>query len=193
MSDNTLNNQTRFGILVLVCLSLAMFLFSGSDEDVVVGPTGEPYDKPDTVLVNPRIQFTNVDGKLTYDVKASSAYLSGKDGSLTLKGIRVEYFQADEFGVDAVGWKLRADQGRMSPERDRLDLDGNIVAIGGTEPPAKVVMDAVTIEPEEERAISRSPVIITQNNTRLTADKIEILFSRSFMRMVGEVRAYHEL
>lgn len=193
MRSNDMNFSSKVLIGLLMCIALALFWYSNNDDEIIVDAKGEPYAKPDTVLVNPRIQFTNVDGKLTYDVQASSAYLSGRDGSLSLKGIEVQYFQPDDYGADAVGWKLRADRGKMSAARDTLDLDGDIVAIGGAQPPATVKMDAVTIEPEEERAISRSAVEITQNNTRITAQQIEILFSRSFIRMIGNVRGYHEL
>lgn len=101
-----------------------------------------------------RMTVTGANGKPLYRIRAREALHYPNDWT-ELHTVHVTYLTAT-----APPWHLRADQARMPPSRQQIDLSGHVVARGTLNSGAPVVLNApsMTVFPDSKRLQSDARV-----------------------------------
>lgn len=116
-----LQHPVRFTLLLGAALLTGFLVFrspSTDDATPAAAHLGFGYYVKDA-----RLTGTGPDGQILYRVTTTAAEQVLADGTITMRNVTVDYEPAAQ-----VPWKLRADRGQIPPDRNIIELLGNVVA-----------------------------------------------------------------
>mgnify|MGYP005811552779 CR=1 FL=1 len=181
----------RLMFLVLVALVTTWLVLRGSGpgEDEDSGPrlTRGYYVK------DARLTGTGPDGAILYRVSTTSAEQQLANGTITMQDVRVDYEPAAE-----VPWKLRADRGQIPPDRNIIELSGDVVAettitSAGTRgrssaAPLLIKTDYLELDPEAYIARTENKVAVERGRDTLRARGMRVYLKQDRLQFDSEVR-----
>jgi LPS export ABC transporter protein LptC len=116
-----LQNWTRLLLLTFAAAASIMLVLHNSNE---------PAEKPSTArlgigyyMTDAELIVTGEDGQTRYRVRTENATQNPDAGSISLDKVFVEYDP-----LSAVPWELRADSGHIPPDRNTIELRGDVIA-----------------------------------------------------------------
>lgn len=127
---------------------------------------------------------TAADGTVLYTVRTSSARQVSESDSIELADILMDY------GAPAsMPWKVRADRGRIPAGARVIELQGNVVAVSGNEPPDQTVIntESLAIEPGTMRASTKQRVRLSFNDRHLYATGLQADFRANNLKLLSNV------
>jgi LPS export ABC transporter protein LptC len=145
-----------------------------------------------------RLTGTGTDGKVLYRVGTTAAEQLLADGTITMRDVTVDYEPAAE-----VPWKLRANQGQIPPDRNIIELAGDVVATTAStaaEPakataegrtsgaPLVIRTDYLELDPEAYVASTESFVAVERNRDTLNAKGMRVYLKQDRLQFNAEVR-----
>jgi len=145
-----------------------------------------------------RLTGTGPDGQILYRVATTAAEQVLADGTITMQDVTVDYEPAAQ-----VPWKLRADRGQIPPDRNIIELLGNVVAsteATGVIPadaaakgrskvaPLLIRTDYLELDPEAYVARTESFVAVERNRDTLHAKGMRVYLKQDRLQFNAEVR-----
>jgi len=191
-----LQHPLRFLALLVAALFTGFLVFRTGPKDASSQPAprlGLGYYVKDA-----RLTGTGIDGKILYRVGTTAAEQLLADGTITLRDVTVDYEPAAE-----VPWKLRANQGQIPPDRNIIELIGDVVATtastaadpaqataGGRTRAAPLVIrtDYLELDPEAYVASTESFVAVERNRDTLNARGMRVYLKQDRLQFNAEVR-----
>jgi lipopolysaccharide export system protein LptC len=116
-----LQHPVRFALLLGAALLTGFIVLRGPSTEDPTAPRarlGLGY-----YVKGARLLGTGPDGQILYRVTTTAAEQQLADGTITMRDVNVDYVPAAE-----VPWKLQADRGQIPPDRNIIELMGNVVA-----------------------------------------------------------------
>jgi len=185
----------RFAMLVgaAVLTSVLVYLAPSSEEaPVATARLGLGYYVKDATLTG-----TGADGEVLYRVTASAAEETLKDGTVTLQDVTVDYEPAVQ-----IAWKLKADRGQIPPDRNIIQLSGDVVATteaavdksaappkGRTSAaPLLIRTDYLELDPETYIARTERMVAVERSGDTLLARGMRVYLKQDRLQFQSEVR-----
>jgi LPS export ABC transporter protein LptC len=140
---------------------------------------------------------TGEDGQILYRVTASAAEETLRDGTVTMQDVNVDYEPAGE-----IPWKLKADRGQIPPDRNIIQLSGEVVATTGvaadkeTAPPKGrtgtapllIRTDYLELDPETYIARTERMVAVERSGDTLRARGMRVYLKQDRLQFESEVR-----
>ena len=144
-----------------------------------------------------RLTGTGPDGQILYRVTATSAEQTLTDGTITMQDVAVDYEPAAE-----VPWKLKADRGQIPPDRNIIELEGDVVAttkaavVRSTAPPKGsastapllIRTDYLELDPEAYIARTERMVAVERSRDTLLARGMRVYLKQDRLQFQSEVR-----
>jgi LPS export ABC transporter protein LptC len=144
-----------------------------------------------------RLTGTGPDGRILYRVTATAAEQTLTDGTITMQNVAVAYEPAAE-----VPWKLKADRGQIPPDRNIIELEGDVVATaevavvksaaapkGGTSTaPLLIRTDYLELDPEAYIASTERMVAVERSRDTLLARGMRVYLKQDRLQFQSEVR-----
>ncbi len=146
-----------------------------------------------------RLTGTGPDGQVLYRVGTTTAEQRRADGTITMQDVTVDYEPAAQ-----VPWKLRANHGRIPPDRNIIELVGDVVATtaatavnpanaaakGRTSTaPLLIRTDFLELDPEAYVARTESFVAVERDRDTLHARGMRVYLKQDRLQFNAEVRA----
>jgi LPS export ABC transporter protein LptC len=173
----------RLAFLVAGALATSVvFLINqpGEKEEVFAPRLGIGY-----YLKGARLSGSGIDGQILYRVTADAAEQDLADGSIAMRGVAMNYAPPDE-----VPWALRADRGHIPPDRNIIQLSGDVVvtaaAPGG--PPLSIRTDYLELDPDTYIARTDSGVSVERSRNTLRARGMRVYLKQDRLQLENEVR-----
>lgn len=180
-----MNNERRLNWLIPLSLLLgAVALVWWLDQRQRTAPEAhlEHPQNADYYVLNATITQTSEQGEPAYKMTAERVlYFPDRHSTM-------EVVHATSLGGADSNWDLKADEGWVSPDRDRVDLTGNVVMHGelGDEP-VVVKSTAISIYPNDERITSDQPVEIDGDRHHTTAIGMRGEFNARKLELLADV------
>jgi len=142
-----------------------------------------------------RLTGTGPDGQILYRVSTTAAEQLLADGTITMQDVTVDYEPSAQ-----VPWKLRADRGQIPPDRNIIELVGDVVAATAVNPadaaansrsstaPLLIRTDYLELDPEAYVARTESFVAVERNRDTLHAKGMRVYLKQDRLQFNAEVR-----
>ncbi len=145
-----------------------------------------------------RLTGTGPDGQILYRVTTTVAEQALADGTITMQDVNVDYVPAAQ-----VPWKLRADRGQIPPDRNIIELLGNVVAtteattvspaVAGAQgrsiaAPLLIRTDYLELDPEAYIARTEQLVAVERSRDTLRARGMRVYLKQDRLQFNSEVR-----
>ena len=127
---------------------------------------------------------TGPDGVVRYSVKTRRAQQNNNTREIALDGIRMDYG-----APQGLPWKVRADRGRIPEDASVIILEGNIVAVSGSDHPnrTEIRTEKLSIDPETMLASTSRKVTLLFEERKLNATGMEADFATNNLRLLSNV------
>jgi LPS export ABC transporter protein LptC len=191
-----LQHPVRFALL-LGCALLTSFIVlrnPSTDDATTAGPRlGFGYYVKDAQLTG-----TGPDGRILYRVTTTAAEQALADGTITMRDVAVDYEPAAQ-----VPWKLRAERGQIPPDRNIIELLGNVVATTeatavspadaaargrASTAPLLIRTDYLELDPEAYIARTERFVAVERDRDTLRARGMRVYLKQDRLQFNAEVR-----
>ena len=144
------------------------------------------------------LEGTGPDGQILYRVTMAAAEQLLADGTITMRTVNVEYLPAAQ-----VPWKLEADRGQIPPDRNIIELMGNVVArteatafspaVAGADgrsaaAPLLIRTDYLELDPEAYIARTEQLVTVERSRDTLRARGMRVYLKQDRLQFNAEVR-----
>ena len=153
-------------LLALIALVVLVLDLTGRD-DVVDVPESASTVQTGYYLRDATLTEFDDSGKVRLEVSARLAIENPALKTVELEMVTVNYRpQAGQ------RWRVTSDRGHLTPERDQVDLSGNVVMTGereGLADPAVVRSDELTLEVEDQVARTDGPVTLSLGRHGISA------------------------
>ena len=145
-----------------------------------------------------RLSGTGPDGQILYRVTTMAAEQLLADGTITMRDVNVDYEPAAQ-----VPWKLKADRGQIPPDRNIIELMGNVVAsteatafgpaAAGAQgrsnaAPLLIRTDYLELDPEAYIARTERLVAVERSRDTLHARGMRVYLKQDRLQFNAEVR-----
>ncbi len=142
-----------------------------------------------------RLTGSGPDGRILYRVSAASAEQLLADGTITMQEVAVDYEPAAQ-----VPWKLRADRGQIPPDRNIIELAGDVTATTTVGPatagvrgrssaaPLLIRTDYLELDPEAYIARTERMVAVERDRDTLRARGMRVYLKQDRLQFNSEVR-----
>ncbi len=145
-----------------------------------------------------RLLGTGPDGQILYRVTTTAAEQVLADGTITMQDVNVDYAPAAQ-----VPWKLHADRGQIPPDRNIIELLGNVVAttaataaspaVAGAQgrsmsAPLLIRTDYLELDPEAYIARTERLVAVERSRDTLRARGMRVYLKQDRLQFNAEVR-----
>lgn len=188
-----LQHPGRFAALAVAALATTWLVFRNPAPEVetTAGPRlGLGYYVRDA-----RLTGSGPDGRILYRVSAVAAEQLLADGTITLREVAVDYEPAAQ-----VPWKLRADRGQIPPDRNIIELTGEVTATTAVSPaatgarnrssaaPLLIRTDYLELDPEAYIARTERMVAVERDRDTLRARGMRVYLKQDRLQFNAEVR-----
>jgi LPS export ABC transporter protein LptC len=188
-----LQHPGRHAVLVVAALATTWLVFRNPSTEVEepAGPRlGLGYYVRDA-----RLTGSGPDGRILYRVSAASAEQLLADGTITMQDVAVDYEPAAE-----VPWQLRADRGQIPPDRNIIELSGDVTATTAVSPdatgggdrssaaPLLIRTDYLELDPEAYIARTERMVAVERDRDTLRARGMRVYLKQDRLQFNSEVR-----
>jgi LPS export ABC transporter protein LptC len=188
-----LQHPVRFALLALAALATTWLALRDRavEDDAGQAPRlGLGYYVRDA-----RLTGTGPDGRILYRVAAASGEQLLADGTITMQDVAVDYEPAAE-----VPWKLRADRGQIPPDRNIIELAGDVTASTAPNPaatgardrssaaPLLIRTDYLELDPEAYIARTERMVAVERGRDTLRARGMRVYLKQDRLQFSSEVR-----
>jgi LPS export ABC transporter protein LptC len=165
----------------VAALALLYLLLGGREDDDVT--VGEPAEQRGYFMVGATLTEMGPDGKPRIVVRARTIEQQLVDQSVDLADLALDYHTKD-FG----DWHVTAAQGHMPPDRQSIDLAGD-VKITGTESRGVATIDTERLSYDIDRGIvqTRDPVTVRFGAHRLEAHGLRAELNAGTLRLESKV------
>ena len=186
-------HPVRFAVLLAAALITTFLVFRTASRDDAAPAAPRPglgYYVKDA-----RLTGTGPDGQILYRVSTTAAEQLLADGTITMRDVTVDYEPAAQ-----VPWKLRADRGQIPPDRNIIELLGDVVAATAVNPadaatngrssaaPLLIRTDYLELDPEAYVARTESFVAVERNRDTLHAKGMRVYLKQDRLQFNAEVR-----
>jgi len=185
----------RFAMLLVAAVLTSVLVYLGPSSEVaqpVTARRGLGYYVKDA-----RLTGTGPDGRILYRVTAAAAEQTLTDGSITMRNVAVAYEPAAQ-----VPWKLKADRGQIPPDRNIIQLEGDVVATaevavvksadppksGTSTAPLLIRTDYLELDPEAYIARTERMVAVERSGDTLLARGMRVYLKQDRLQFQSEVR-----
>jgi len=188
-----LQHPGRFAVLVVAALASTWLVLrdQSTGDEASAGPRlGLGYYVRDAQLTG-----SGPDGGILYRVSAASAEQLLADGTITMQDVAVDYEPAAQ-----VPWKLRADRGQIPPDRNIIELAGNVTATTAPNPatagarsrssaaPLLIRTDYLELDPEAYIARTERTVTVERDRDTFRARGMRVYLKQDRLQFSSEVR-----
>jgi len=190
-----IQHPIRFALLVgaAVLTSVLVYLAPSSEEaPQAAARLGLGYYVKDATLTG-----TGADGQILYRVTASAAEETLRDGTVTMQDVTVDYEPAAQ-----IAWKLRADRGQIPPDRNIIQLTGDVVATTeaaadkssdapkgrSRNAPLLIRTDYLELDPETYIARTERMVAVERSGDTLLARGMRVYLKQDRLQFQSDVR-----
>ena len=191
-----LQHHVRFALLLGAALLTGFIVFRNpsTDDSTPAGPRlGYGY-----YVKEARLTGTGPDGQILYRVTTTAAEQVLADGTITMRDVTVDYEPTAQ-----VPWKLRADRGQIPPDRNIIELVGDVVAtteataVGPADAAAKdrastvpllIRTDYLELDPEAYIARTERFVAVERDRDTLLARGMRVYLKQDRLQFNAEVR-----
>ena len=191
-----LQQPVRFTLLLGGALLTSFILFRNpsTDDATPAGPRlGFGYYVKEAKLTG-----TGPDGQILYRVTTTAAEQGLADGTITMRDVTVDYEPTAQ-----VPWKLRADRGRIPPDRNIIELVGDVVATTeatavspadaaakgrASTAPLLIRTDYLELDPEAYIARTERFVAVERDRDTLLARGMRVYLKQDRLQFNAEVR-----
>lgn len=190
-----LQHPGRFAFLVAAALTTTWLVFRSPSTDVEESSSprlGLGYYVKDAQLTG-----SGPEGRILYRVSAASAEQLLADGTITMRDVAVDYDAAAQ-----VQWQLRADRGQIPPDRNIIELAGDVTArttvgrattgIRGRSSAAPLLIrtDYLELDPEAYIASTERMVAVERDRDTLRARGMRVYLKQDRLQFNSEVRGH---
>lgn len=188
-----LQHPVRLVLLVVAALATTWLVFSSpaTEDDTPASPRlGFGYYVKDA-----RLTGTDPDGRILYRVFTAEAEQTLSDGTITMRDVAVNYEPAAQ-----VPWKLTADHGQIPPDRNIIQLTGEVIATtvispavtgaGGRKSAAPLLIrtDYLELDPEAYIARTERMVAVERDRDTLRARGMRVYLKQDRLQFNADVR-----
>lgn len=152
-----------FPLSLLVVLTTLTFWLRYATELTEERHDGKNRHDPDYIVSDAVLRKLDISGRLTYTLRASDIRHYPDDDTTDLLKANLVYLYVKKPTVT-----MSADQGRLSRDGEQVDLSGNVHinrAASGKDAALDAYMPDLTVLPDDEKAFTKSPVLITQGKS----------------------------
>ena len=127
---------------------------------------------------------TGETGQVLYRVQTDEATQIDEDGIIEMDLVRVSYEPLTE-----VPWDLRADKGHILPDRNIIQLTGDVVAKtrGETQAPIRISTDFLELDTDTYIANTDRDVAIDYTNNRIFATGLRAYLKEERLQLISKV------
>jgi LPS export ABC transporter protein LptC len=187
-----LQHPVRFSLLVLAALASGWFALR--DRGPPVAAAAAPRLGLGYYVRDARLTGTGPDGRILYRVSASAGEQLLADGTITLHTVAVDYEPAAE-----VPWQLRADRGQIPPDRNIIELAGDVTARTASSPaatgarrgssaaPLLIRTDYLELDPDAYIARTERRVAVESDGDTLRARGMRVYLKQDRLQFDADV------
>ncbi len=176
--------RTILGLFALLCAAVAsgILLIRIGDEEEQARET--PRLGVGYYVTNAHLSGTGDDGRILYRLAAASVIQTPADGSVSLRGVVVNYDPAAE-----VPWSLTADTGRIPEGAKMIELTGNVVAATHEtdNPMATIHTDYLEFDPATNIAATDREVVIEYAGSTVHAIGLRAMLRQDRLELLASV------
>jgi LPS export ABC transporter protein LptC len=189
-----LQHPVRFALLLGAAAATTYLVFSSPAEDT--GTSAAPRLGLGYYVRDATLTGTGPDGQILYRVTTTNAEQLLADGTITMREVAVDYAPAAE-----VPWRLKADRGQIPPDRNIIQLSGNVVATteataaspsaaGGRSSVAPLLIrtDYLELDPEAYIARTERMVAVERNRDTLQARGMRVYLKQDRLQFESRVQ-----
>ncbi|MEQ1801202.1 MAG: LPS export ABC transporter periplasmic protein LptC [Gammaproteobacteria bacterium] len=188
-----LQHRGQLAVLAVAALASTWLVFRNPSTDVEA-PSG-PRLGLGYYVQDARLTGSGIDGRILYRVSAASAEQLLADGTITMRDVAVNYEPAAQ-----VPWKLRADRGQIPPDRNIIELAGDVTATTTVGPattgvrgrssaaPLLIRTDYLELDPEAYIARTERMVAVERDRDTLRARGMRVYLKQDRLQFSSEVR-----
>ena len=144
--------------------------------------------RPDYVLKDFELVSLGKDGRETFTLRGP--LLQRDPGDRTMAMATPLFLVPDRAGQY---WQVRADDGFVPADGERLDLRGHVVATSPAEapPPTRIATEQLTLFPRQNRASSTAAVLVTRPGHTMRGVGMQADFNRQRVSLLSQVRHHY--
>jgi lipopolysaccharide export system protein LptC len=177
-----LQNWTRLVLLAFAAAASVMLVLRNSPDAATKPSTarlGIGYYMTDAELI-----VTGEDGQTLYRVRTESATQNPDAGSISLDKVFVEYDPLAE-----VPWELRADTGHIPPDRNTIELRGDVIAQTRDDEDVAIKIRTDFLELDTDNYIARTEhkVAIDYSQNRVFATGMRAFLKQDRLELLNDV------
>lgn len=182
-----------FPLSILLVLAALTFWLSHAVQLPETGRNGKNRHDPDYIINDSQLRKLDKTGRLQYTLKAVEIRHYPDDDTTDMIKPDLVHLHPQKAPVTMV-----AERGHLSRDGKQADLYDNVQvrrAASGTQEEMLAVTDRLTILPDDEKAFTKSPVLITQGKSWLKGVGLQIDNSKQTYvlesRAVGQFESQH--
>lgn len=175
----------RLLLLVAFVVLLVIVLDLTGDDDVTATTAAAGQQETGYYLRDATLSEFDETGKLRLRV---SARLATEDPSF--ETVELELVSVDYFALPGQYWRLTSDRGHLPPQRDRVELSGNVIMTGeraGALAPAVVRTEELTLGVEDQVARTDGPVTLSLGRHGIAATGLVANLKAETLRLESAV------
>ena len=177
-----LQNWTRLFLLAFAAAASAMLVLRNTDDSSDKSSTarlGIGYYMTDAELI-----VTGEDGQTRYRVRTDNATQNPEAGSISLDRVFVEYDP-----LSSVPWELRADSGHIPPDRNTIELQGDVIARtrDDEDVPITIHTDFLQLNTDTYVAQTEHEVAIDYSTNRVFATGMRAFLKEDRLQLLADV------
>ncbi len=144
--------------------------------------------RPDYVLRDFELTSLDKDGTEAFTLRGP--LLQRDPGEKTMAMQTPLFLVPDQ---DGQYWQVRADNGLVPADGERLDLRGNVQATSpaGAPPPTRIATEQLTLFPRQNRASSTAAVLVTRPGHTMRGVGMQADFNRQRVSLLSQVRHHY--
>ena len=175
-------NWTRLTLLLVAAVASGMLLLRNTAES----PT-----KPSAArlgigyyMTDAELTVTGEDGQTRYRVLTENATQDPDAGSISLDKVFVEYDP-----LSAVPWELRADSGHIPPDRNTIELQGDVIAQTRDDEDVPITIRTDFLELNTDTYIARTThkVAVDYSQNRVFATGMRAFLKEDRLQLLADV------
>lgn len=154
-----------FPLSLLLVLSVLTFWLRYATELPELSHDGKNRHDPDYIISDSTLRKLDLTGQLTYTLKTTDLRHYPDDDSTDLLKANLVSLSPGKPTIT-----MSADRGHLSKDGEQVDLYGNVHinrAASGKHEAMDATMPELTVFPDDEKAFTKSPVLITQGKSWL--------------------------
>lgn len=155
-----------FPLSILLALTLLTFWLRYATELDEPGRDGKHRHDPDYIVSDAVLRKLDANGQLKYTLRADDVRHFPDDDTTDLRKPRLTQQSSQPEKKAPV--TVSADKGRLSDDNKRVDLTGNVFIrrpAAGRDEELTASMPDLTVFPDDERAFTKSPVVLTKGSS----------------------------